>query len=143
MATHWFNAGKKWVLENDMAAADLRAALLMSNTTADTENDGISFVDDITTLDECDGAGYAREALANILASVDDANDRALLDADDLDYGAVGAATRQVVGVLIYVHVTNDADSVPLLWLEYATPKTMDGSNFVAAFHADGVTELT
>ena len=141
MATHFFNAGKAWLLANDIAAADLRAALLMSSTTADTDNDAVDFVDDIGTLDECDGAGYAREALTTIAVSKDDANDRALLDADALAFGAIGAATRAVVGVLVYVHVGADSANIPICWLEYATPKTMDGSAFTAAFHADGVFE--
>ncbi len=142
MATHWFNAGKAWVLANDLAAADVRAALLMTNTTADTANDGVQDLADLT-LDECDGAGYAREALTSISVSQDDANDRALIDAADLDFGTIGASTRNVQGVLLYVHIGADSANIPLVWLEYASAKVPDGSQFVAAFNAAGFTELT
>lgn len=146
MATHWFNAGLEFLASNAISGTpvtpDWRAAMLMSNTTADTENDGISVVSDLNTLDECDGSGYTREALQNMSVSKDDANDRALIDADDIDFGEVGAATRAVQGVLIYHHDTDDDSSIPLVWLEFASNKTMDGSQFIAEFDADGISEV-
>jgi hypothetical protein len=143
MATHWFNEGKKYVLENGLSGVDVRAAMLMTNTTADTENDGIVNLDDITTLDECDGSGYARVALTGEAITKDDANDRALFDANDVAWGTIGAATRAVAGVLIYVEVGADSADIPLVWLEYASPKTMDGSAFTSTFNAAGISELT
>ena len=46
--------------EIDLNADDIRVALVMTNTTVDTENDGMVNVDDFATLDECDGANYVR-----------------------------------------------------------------------------------
>ena len=120
MPTHWFNCGRLYVLQNGLSGKDVRAAMLMTNTTADTENDSITNIDDFTTLDECDGSGYARQALANEAITRDDANDRALFDADDVNGGAVGAATREIAGVLIYIEVGAESADIPLLWLEYA-----------------------
>ena len=52
--------------EIDLNADDIRIALVMTNTTVDTENDAITTIDDFTTLDEMDGANYSRAALAQL-----------------------------------------------------------------------------
>ena len=44
---------------------DIRAILVMTNTTCDTEIDAITYVDDYTTLDESDATGYSRQALTS------------------------------------------------------------------------------
>lgn len=136
MASHVFNSFKVAVLEAWLAAAaSPRVALLMSNTTADTENDGIDFVGDITTLDEFDGANYVRKTLASGTVAVDDANDRAGLDFADITWTALGAGTRSIVGILVYDHITNDAASPVGWWLEYSSPKTPDGSDFIVSIN--------
>jgi hypothetical protein len=100
---------------------DLRAMLVMSNTTADTDEDAV-FLDDIGTLDEYDGAGYARVALTTETFAVDGALDRFVLEADDITFAALSIGTRQAVGLLIFLHVTDATDSKPLFFY--------DGSGF-------------
>lgn len=141
MATHVFNEAKRALLagELDLNGHDIRAMLVMTNTTVDTENDGISTISQFTTLDEFNGSGYTRKALANEAVNKDDGNDRAEFDADDVTWTALGAGSRSVQGVLIYRHVTNDADSVPICFLEFATAKTPDGSDFVLQFDPEGI----
>ena len=145
MASHWFNYAKQQVMNGgiDLDTNDIRCALLMTNTTADTENDGISTISGITTLDDCDGSGYSRLALTTEAVNLDDANDRAEFDADDAAFGALGAGTRAVQGVLVYKHVTNDTDSIPIAWVEFATNKTLDGSSFTVQWDAEGILQLT
>lgn len=147
MATHWYNEALRAIMagELDLNAHDIRVALLMTNTTADTENDGkttISGGTGFTTLDEFDGSGYVRKALANEAVNKDDANDRAEFDADDVTWTALGAGTRSIAGILVYRHVTTDADSVPIAWLEFATPKTPDGSDLTVQWNAEGLLQL-
>jgi hypothetical protein len=126
-----------------VASADLRAILCMSNTNADDVADtNIVFLSDLT-LDEFDGSGYAREALANITVNKDDANNRAEVDCDDLTYGVLGAGTRTVLGVLIYRHVGADSANIPWSFHQYATAKTMDGSDFTSLIDADGLLQLS
>lgn len=140
MATHVFNEWKQTILRDNLASgADIRIALLMTNTTADSENDDIKFVDDITTLDESDGANYARKALANEIVNEDDTGDEAEFDADDVTWTALGAGTREIAGILVYKHVTDDTDSEVIAWLEYATPKHPDGSDFTVQWNAEGL----
>lgn len=95
---------------------DVRAALVMTNTTADTEVDA-EFIDDITTLDECDSTGYARVALTSEDFAVDLANNRFEFTADPVMFSALASdATRQIAGLLLLLHVTDDTDSKPLVY---------------------------
>ena len=126
--------------EIDLNADDIRAALVMTNTTADTETDAIAFVGDFTTLDECDDGTYARQALANEAVNKDDANDRAEFDADDVTFSNTGDATRSIDGILIYKHVTNDADSIPICFVDISA--TLDGNDLVVAWNPEGILQL-
>lgn len=89
---------------------DIRCALLMTNTTADTEDDA-EFVGDFATLDEFDGAGYTRQALTGETVAQDDSNLRATFSFDLIDFGTPGSGTRSIAGILFYRFITNDAAS--------------------------------
>lgn len=145
MASQIYNEFKEELAKAniDLDGDDIRVALLMSNTTADTENDGMNFVDDFTTLDECDGANYVRKALASEAVNKDDPNDRAEFDADDVTWSALGVGTRQTTGALIYKHVTNDTDSIPIAWVEFASAVTHDGTDFTIQWNTEGILQFT
>lgn len=131
MATKVYNTGKQEILEGWLASgADLRVILCMTNTTADTENDDIVYVDDIATLDEHDGDNYERKALASETVTKDDANDRASLGVADLVYSNLGAGARSIAGCIIYRHATDDTDSPVIMWHEFANPLTPDGNTY-------------
>jgi hypothetical protein len=144
MASKVFNEFKRASAagEIDLNADDIRVALLMSNTTADTANDGISFVSGLT-LDECDGANYVRKALASETVTKDDTNDRAEFDAVDVTWSALGNGTRAVQGLLVYKHVTNDADSIPICWVEFSVNQNPGGSDFTVTWNAEGIIQLS
>jgi len=145
MASHFFNKAKQLILNGtiDLDTDDIRVALCMTNTTADTENDGKVYVGDLTTLDEMDGANYVRKALTNEAVNLDDANDRAEFDADDVTWTTLGAGTRSVAGVLVYKFVTDDTDSPLILWSEFASPVAADGNNFTVPWDANGIAYAT
>jgi len=142
MASFVYNEAKRALLagELDLNADDIRVALLMTNTTADTENDAIAFVDDFTTLDECDDTGYSRQALTSEAVAKDDANDRGEFDADDVTFSNNGNATRAIAGALVLQHVTNDTDSIPIAWIEFSA--TLDGNDLVIQWNAEGILQL-
>lgn len=122
---------------------DVRAALLMTNTTADTENTGLTFVGDITTLDECDATGYARIALSSEAQNVDTGNVRIELDAADLTFsGLSGNATRDVQGLLLYKHVTNDADSPVIAFVDFTTDIPSTATQITVPFNAEGIIQF-
>lgn len=144
MASKIFNYAKQQFANGgiDWDTHDIRAILCMSNTTCDTANDAINTVDDLT-LDECDGANYVRKALSNEAVNLDDTNDRAECDADDVTWTALGVGTRATQGVLLIKHVTNDTDSIPIAWIEFASNVTHDGTNFQIQWNSEGILNLT
>lgn len=144
MAYRVFNEALRGIFagEIDLNAHDIRVALVMTNTTADTENDSITNMDDFTTLDECDGANYVRKALATEAVNRDDGNDRAEFDADDVTWSALGNGTRALQGFLILKHVTNDADSIPIAYVDFSANQNPGGSDFSIAWNAEGIMQL-
>ena len=145
MASQVYNYAKQQLLNGgiDLDTDDIRMVLLSTNTTADTENDTINTVNDFTTLDEFDGAGYSRHTFTTEAVNLDDANDRAEFDAEDAALGAVSAGTRSVQGCLIIKFVTNDTDNIPIAWLEFAANKTPDGSSFTVQWDAEGLIQAS
>lgn len=142
MASKIYNEGLRLILAGGLVGADIRALLVMTNTTVDTENDAIAFIDDFTTLDEMDGSGYVRKALASEAVAKDDANDRAEFDAEDVTWSALGNGTREILGVLIYKHVTNDTDSIPIAFIERASATNPGGDDYVYQWNAEGILQL-
>ena len=130
-------------IDLDTGGNTIRIALLMTNTTADTENDGITTVDGFTTLDEFDGANYARATLANQAINKDDTNDRAEFDADDVTFSSLGAGTRSVQGILVFKFITDDTDSVPIAFIDFTSDKTPDGSDFTVTWNSEGILQFS
>lgn len=129
--------------EIDFVNDDIRVLLVMTNTTADTEQDK-EFIGDLTTLDEFDGANYARKALGSQAVNQDDPNNRAEFDAADVTWTALGAGTRQAQGAVLYKFVTNDADSPLIGWIDTGGfPFTGNGADVVAIWNAEGILQVT
>ena len=131
--------------EIDLAAGgdDIRVILVMSNTTADTEEDK-DFVGDLTTLDQYDGANESRKALANEAVNEDAANDRAEFDADDITWTALGVGTRQAVGMVVFKFVTNDADSPLIAYIDTGGfPFDGNGGDVTITWNAQGILQVT
>lgn len=112
----------------------------MTNTTADTDVDADNTGD--YTLDEMDGANYARQALGNEAVNVDDSNDRAEFDAEDVSIASLGNGTRQMQGALIHEHITNDAGSFPFVYVEFSSTINPGGSTFSIQWSAEGIAQL-
>ena len=113
----------------DLNTSDIRAKLLMTNTTCDTEIDAINNVDDYTTLDVCDATGYADVALNTETVTANDTDNRGDFDtaADIVFSGLGGDATRDFQGILLYKYVDGTAaNDIPLAFVEFtsAIPKT-------------------
>jgi len=127
----------------DLNADDIRVLMVMSNTTADTEEDKV-FIDDFTTLDECDGANYARKALEDEAVAADEANDRGEFDVTDVTWTALGVGTRQNVGIVIFKHVNDDTDSIPILYIDSGGfPFDGNGGNVTSQWNAEGILQAT
>lgn len=124
----------------DWVGQDIRCLLVMSNTTADTDQD-LENIGDIGTLDEMDGSGYVRKAAANEADSQDDANNRLELSFDPITWSALGNGTRAVVGMVIYQHVTNDADALLIAYVDLGTINP-GGADLTITNNAQGIIQI-
>jgi hypothetical protein len=114
----------------------------MTNTTADTEVD-VQFVASITTLDEMDGANYARQAISSETVTQDLANNRAEFSGGNVVFTNLGAGARPVAGAVIYRHVTNDADSPLIQYVDSGGfPYTANGATLTITWNAEGILQL-
>jgi len=104
----------------DLETDDIRARLVMTNTTCDTEVDVIATLSDYTTIDPADATGYADVALTESTAVVD-ASDYAKFDAADISFtGLGGDATRAYQGVLLYKYVDGtNANDIPVAFVDF------------------------
>ena len=154
MANFGFTRGKRDIALGDVQldTDDIRFILCMTNTTAlvddGTGKDAVTI--SAITLDEFDGGGshppsFAnREALANELVREDTANNRAEFDADNHTISAIPAGSRNIQGIIIYQHKANDADSVPLFWIDTGGfPFTANGGDLVLSWNAQGIAQIT
>ncbi|HUV73863.1 MAG TPA: hypothetical protein VMW79_06115 [Anaerolineae bacterium] len=154
MANFQYTYAKAKMLSGDidMDVDDIRMFMVMSNTTCDTEKD-MQIISDggtgFTTLDECDGVGYARVPLTGEAVAADEANDRGEFTADNLApaWAALAVGTRQNVGIVIYKHVTNDTDSIPIYWIDTCTgvgfPFDGNGGVVNITWNAEGIGQIT
>lgn len=129
----------------NLATADMRVCLVMTNTTADTEKDVSTFAG-FTTLDEYDGANYTTPgaALTGEAVTQDDANDRSEFDANDATFTALGVGTRQCQGAIVYAFVSNLNASIPIAWIDTGGfPFTGNGSNVTIQWNAEGIVQAT
>lgn len=130
--------------EIDLDAADIRARLVMTNTTCDTENDAVVNLDDFDTIDPADATGYSDQALANEAVNKDDANDRAEFDADNVVFsGLSGDATRDYQGVLLYVYVDGtDANDKVLAFIDFTDDITSAATQVTVPWDAEGILQF-
>lgn len=145
MADFWYTPAKQKLAKGDLDfdTVDLRVRLCMSNTTALTDQDAAN-ITGITTLDEFDGSGYTALDLASVAVNEDDPNNRSEIDYADGTFGAaVGAGTRNIVGMLYYVRVdgTNGND-YPVAWKD-VTPFNGNGGAINLTVDAQGLLQVT
>jgi hypothetical protein len=145
MADQWYLPAAQKLLKGDLDfdTVDLRAMLCMSNTTADTERN-VSTLSGFTTLDKYDGSGYTDVDLAGVAIAIDVANSRVEIDYNDGSWGAaVGAGTRNWVGILFYVRVDGTtANDWPVAWKDL-TPANGTGGPVNLIVNAEGALQAT
>lgn len=121
MANFVYNEAKRAIIEGEIdlgaGGSDVRVLLVMTNTTADTEDD-VNTISGFTTLDELNDTGYARQALAGEAVNEDAGNNRAEADADDVAFTYNGDGSRNTQAAVYLKHVTNDTDSVPIAFVD-------------------------
>lgn len=124
--------------EVDFDSDDFRIVLAMENTTLDTENLTIVSLSDFTLIDECDGANYVRKECINEVVTKDDPNYRAEFSFDPVTWLTLGNGSRQLKGFLLYKHVTDDSDSLPVCYKEFDTPINPGGFDMTITPNVEG-----
>jgi hypothetical protein len=145
MASRIYNEALRAIAagEIDLNAADIRAKLLMTNTTADTDNDAVVNVADITTLDLCDAAGYADIDMSGLAVNKDDPNDRAEFDAADLVFSGLGGdGTRDYQGVLFYVYVDGGAGDKVIAFVDFTADIPKAATQVTVPWDAQGIIQF-
>jgi len=148
MANFVFTEFKRAVSEGEIdlnATDDIRVLLVMSNTTADTEEDADT-IGGITTLDEYDGASYSSggEALTGEVVNEDNANDRAEFDATDATFSTLGVGTRQAQAAIVYKWITSVSLSMPIAYIDTGGfPFDGNGGNVTIQWNTEGIVQFT
>lgn len=134
----------------DWDAADVRAMLVMTNSDAnDAAQDDSDFVGDVLVLDECDATGYARVVLPTEAIVEDSGNQRIELSSGAIAFGSPTAdATRDIEAMIIYQHVTNDADSPIIAYYDTVSsgptfPFTVNGGSITVTPNAEGLIQIS
>jgi hypothetical protein len=147
MANFVYNKAKRKLLtaDIDLNADDIRilAVKAAGSTTTDTEDDA-EFIGSFTTLGEIVATNYVRKAVTGEAVADDAANNRAEFTFSAVTWTALGGAVNDTIGAfIVYKHVTNDADSIPILYIDTATgvglPYTTNGADLTFTPNAEGV----
>lgn len=142
MANFVFNIAKGSIRKRIQDGADLRMLVLKSAGTDATlkDLDTVAAVLGAGSTTEADFTNYARKTLTGESTSVDDTADVVRADFDNVTFTAAGGATNNTTtDVIIYQHVTNDSDSIPLVMLDAVF--TTDGNDVNLQLDANGFWE--
>lgn len=150
MASMVYNEFLRAMAANDIDwdSADIRARLVMTNTTCDTEDSGIVTLSNFTTIDPCDATGYTVPSsdfdMASLAVNKDDANSRVELDAGDLTFSSLGGdASRNYQGVLLYVYVDGtNANDKAVAYIDFTSPITSAATQVTVPWDTEGIIQL-
>ena len=131
--------------EIDLANDDIRASLLMTNTTFDVDED-ITQNDATTTEDYYDHGSHpaAGATLLSEAVNVDNALDRAEFDAADLVFAGLGVGSRQAQALLIFKFITDIGSSLPIAYIDTGGfPFDGNGGDVTFQWNAEGIIQFT
>jgi hypothetical protein len=96
--------------------------LLLRDTSTYVFNKAHDFISDIFGNGgvEISVASYLRQTLGSKAVTVDDTNHRGVFDCANIQFGTLESG-QTVEAALFYKHITNDADSIPLLFVNGKT----------------------
>lgn len=113
----------------------IQVMLLESGYTPNPDDDFVSSV----AAFEIDDGSYSRKTLAGKTQTIDDSLNRVFWDADDVTWTTLAGA-ETVVAVVVYKFVTNDADSILLVYFDIPDTVT-DGTDFILQWDANGLVQ--
>lgn len=127
----------------DVDTDTIKVTLLLTNTTADTEQD-VADVDALTTLDEPSdaggftwGFGGSGRKTATITATRSAGQVQINIPAGTTTWASLplDVSGRSVAGALLFsAGSVNDTDAYPIAWLEFTSPVAPNGTDFVVTW---------
>ena len=129
----------------DLNTSDIRARLVMTNTTCDTEIDAINTLSNYTTIDVADATGYADVALTGETVTANDTDNRGDFDtsAAIVFSGLSGDATRDYQGVLLYKYVDGtNANDIPLCYIDFSAPIAKEATQVTVPTSTTNILQL-
>ena len=128
MASIMYNYGKGEILNGNVDwVSDTIKLGLTSTTSAYTPDPDHHFPGSASgpAASEASGTGYSRKALANKAVNVNDTDDRAEADADDVTWTGLDCGT--ITYAFVYKEVNDDSDSPLICCLDFADLVTNGG----------------
>lgn len=142
MADVVYQAGIARIFDNtlvDIAAAGKLECLILQ-TDGDFDPDHANVTAFLAGANvEMTATNYQREVVTSVVISADNTNDNTKVTATSpLNFGTPDAGqTGQ--GMLLFEQVTTDADSVPLIYFDFATPTATGGGAYDVTIPATGL----
>ena len=143
MANIIFNAGLRDLLKTTKTFdAGTYKALLVRSTSTYTPNKDDDTISGLTGLVEISVASYARQTITTPTIAEVDASDLVKVDCDDVAFGSLESG-QTVKAIIVYRFVTNDTDSIPLLYIDTDSgsllPRALGGGAFTVQINASGL----
>ena len=134
-----------------LSAGDMRVALVMTNTTCDTERDKVTLAG-FATVDEFDGSGYTNinaggGALTSEAVTQDDSgsDQGGVWDAADITFSALSNGTRLIQGCVIFkFSATPLTNGIPFLYIDsgFGSGINPGGGDLTVAWNSLGIFRL-
>jgi len=136
MASGFYNSFFHYEGEGDFdfSADTIKVALVTSSYTYD--RDLHDYFDDITN--EVVGTGYTAggQALTSVTWTKDDANDKSVLDANDVAWAASTITAR---GAVIYKDTGTPGTSPLIAFIDFAADKSTNNTEFKITWNSNGI----
>jgi hypothetical protein len=138
MASFTFNRGANSINDGSVDLLTGTIKVMLVTVVPNQDDDNLSAFTELNVGGYAPGfAGAGRKTLASKTVTVDDTLNRSAFDAADPSAWTL-AVGGTVVGAVAYDHLTSDALSTPLFFLDTGSIPT-NGSTFTLQFHADGI----
>lgn len=143
MANIIYQAGLADLLSNGKTIdAGTYKVLLERSTSTYSPNKDDDTISGLSGLVECSVTSYARQTIGSPTITKDDTGDKVVIDCADVSFGTLEAG-QTVKAAIVFRHVTNDSDSVPLLYIDTDVnsllPRALGGGAFTLQISANGL----
>ena len=144
-----FNEFKRAIAEGEVdlnASDDIRAVLVMSNTTFTTDYD-INTLGDTATPDYCDGVNHdstnGHSLAGESISEVAGISGYAKFDANDLTFTNLGIGTRTNVALVLFKWITDISSSLPMAYIDTGGfPFNGNGGDVTISWNIDGIAKI-